>query len=152
VLPLTLPGIAATLGFVFTAAWSGVEQFASPSESLRWKVALTLAQIQRGGWQWPAVVNVLAIAAFLGQGAYVVWCAVARRAAGSPWLPVALAYLVLGFVTSHAVWEGTPGPITRVVLPLTIGFNVLARAAPWPVIALGNLGVLPGVVEFLSPP
>jgi hypothetical protein len=68
----------------------------------------------------------------------------------SPWATVALAYFALALVVKPAVWEGSPGAFTRVALPLTIGANVLMsrEQTPWWVIALANLGVLPGVWLF----
>jgi hypothetical protein len=79
----------------------------------------------------------------------VIWLAASRRAQASAWLPIGLSYAALGLVAHQVVWNGSPGAITRVALPLAIGFNVLARKAPWPVLALGNLGVVSGVLSFV---
>ena len=131
-----------------TSALGGVEQFARPLDSLDWKLTLTLGQLRRGGWHWTPLVSLIAIIAFLWQGGFVIWCVLTRRETSSPWLLLGLMYFALGLVTSHSVWEGTPGPITRLTLPLTVAFNVLARRAPWPAILVGNLGIIPGIVEF----
>ena len=54
-------------------------------------------------------------------------------------------------LTVHGVvWEGYPGAVTRVTLPLAFGFNVLlAREAGrqfWPWFVLGNLHLFPAAL------
>ena len=51
------------------------------------------------------------------------------------------------------VWEGYPGAATRVLLPMTLAFNILVpRGVRWlPVLIAGNLTVAASVFEF-SPP
>ena len=62
------------------------------------------------------------------------------------WCRVGAAYAALMLTLGTAVWEGYPGAFTRVLLPLTLAFNVLAlrtRAAlAW--LIIGNLGVFAG--------
>ncbi|HVS54422.1 MAG TPA: hypothetical protein VHD62_18845 [Opitutaceae bacterium] len=71
-----------------------------------------------------------------------------------PWWRIGAAYgaLLLGLGT--AVWEGFPGAATRVLLPLTLAFNVAAvrtRAALlW--LVLGNLGVASGLLMLRDVP
>jgi hypothetical protein len=66
-----------------------------------------------------------------------------------------VGFVFAGLMTflSTPVWEGYPGAATRVLLPLTLAFNVLLprgrRWLPWFVI--GNLTVAASVFEF-SPP
>ena len=67
----------------------------------------------------------------------------------SPWLMLAVTFGVLSLLSHSVVWAGTPGAITRVALPMALGFNVLGRQASWPVLVLGNLGVVPGVLSFM---
>jgi hypothetical protein len=54
---------------------------------------------------------------------------------------------------STPVWEGYPGAATRVLLPMTLAFNVLVPRSPrwWPVLLAGNLTVAASVFAF-SPP
>jgi hypothetical protein len=64
-----------------------------------------------------------------------------------PWWRVGVAHLVLLACLGHAVWGGFPNAATRVLLPLTLVFNVRvvrdrARVA-W--LLLGNLSVVAGV-------
>jgi hypothetical protein len=48
-----------------------------------------------------------------------------HRQFGDPWWRLAVAYGTLMLVVHSVVWGGHPGAITRVVLPLTFGFNIL---------------------------
>ena len=54
---------------------------------------------------------------------------------------------------STPVWEGYPGASTRVLLPMTLAFNVLVpRGRRWlPLLLVGNLSVAASTFEF-SPP
>lgn len=140
------------------AAWSSAGNVTSPLAGISWKLKTTMRTIAQSGWGLKPTCSLLVIVAFVAQGTYALWTGAARlagsHAAGkirltTPWLSVALAFFVLGLCTHQAVWAGSPGAITRVALPLTVGFNVLARRAPWPVIALGNLAVIPGVAAFV---
>jgi hypothetical protein len=69
------------------------------------------------------------------------------RDAQNAWWRVGIAFVALGALLGPAVWEGLPGAYARVLLPLTLCFNVLAarqRAAiRWMV--LGNLSLVSGV-------
>jgi hypothetical protein len=58
-------------------------------------------------------------------------------------------------IAHPVVWAGYPGAITRVVLPLTVGFNILLRAQQrgfWIWFGLGNLHLLParGLLPIFS--
>jgi hypothetical protein len=52
-----------------------------------------------------------------------------------------------------AVWGGYPGAVTRVLLPMTLAFNLLLPSgkAFWPVWTAGNLPVLAGIAELHVP-
>jgi hypothetical protein len=67
-----------------------------------------------------------------------------RREYASPWWRVALAYAVLMVLLERALADPLTGAITRVLLPLTVGFNVLLAGERrgsrfWPWFAAGNL-------------
>ncbi len=72
----------------------------------------------------------------------------------SGWWRLGLLFALLGLCLGPAVWEGLPGAAARVLLPLTLAFNILAvrrRAARlW--LLLGNLSVLGGVWSLGAPP
>jgi len=73
-----------------------------------------------------------------------------RRQYASPWWRVALAYALLMLTVHKVVWDGYPGAVTRVTLPLAFGFNVLLSREPgrrfWPWFILGNLHLLPAAM------
>jgi hypothetical protein len=71
-----------------------------------------------------------------------------------PWWRLGFAYAVLGLCLGSAVWEGLPGAAPRLLLPLTLAFNLLAsrRRAAWTWLLLGNLSVLSGLWTWLEPP
>jgi hypothetical protein len=132
-----------------SAAWASGGNLTMPFYGLMWQTRRTFHEVAANGWKATTSSSALAVVAFVTQVVYVVRCAVLRRTDGSGWLPVALAYAGLGLLAHPVVWEGSPGAITRVALPLAIAFNVLARKAPWPVLVLGNLGAVAGVMSFL---
>ncbi|WP_414663884.1 hypothetical protein [Horticoccus sp. 23ND18S-11] len=69
------------------------------------------------------------------------------------WWRVGVAFAGMMLFLSTPVWEGYPGASTRVLLPMTLAFNVLVpRGWRWlPVLLAGNLTVAATVFEF-SPP
>ena len=76
------------------------------------------------------------------------------RDPASAWWRVGIAFVVLGSVLGTSVWEGLPGAYARVLLPVTLCFNVLAarrRAAVlW--LLLGNLSVVGGIWSIVEVP
>ncbi len=94
---------------------------------------------------WETVVGHLALSV---QVAYLAL----RPRRECPWWRVGATYAVLCICLGVAVWEGLPGAATRVLLPLTLTFNVRVvrdRASLlW--LLLGNLGVLVGI-HVLAP-
>jgi hypothetical protein len=69
----------------------------------------------------------------------------------SPWTLVAASFLLLGLCTHPVVWQGSPGAYTRVLLPLSIGVNVLLAGQPrasWWTIGFANLSAVAGVMVF----
>jgi hypothetical protein len=69
-----------------------------------------------------------------------------RREYASPWWRVAVPYALLMLTVHKVVWDGYPGAVTRVTLPLVFGFNVLLAREQgprfWPWFVLGNLHLL----------
>ena len=49
-----------------------------------------------------------------------------------------------------AVWVGHPTAVTCVLLPMTVAFNATLPCSQWcwPLLAPGNLTILPGLVEL----
>lgn len=92
------------------------------------------------GMLWGGWLDYLALTV---QAAYVL----ARPEKQSAWWRVGLAYAALGICLGPSVWEGFPGAAARLLLPLTLAFNVLAvrRRAALAWLILGNLSVLGGL-------
>lgn len=69
------------------------------------------------------------------------------------WWRVAAAYSVLMIFLGEAVWEGYPGAASRVLLPMTLAFNILVPRGWkwWLMLLLGNLTIL-GSYDPLRPP
>jgi hypothetical protein len=70
-----------------------------------------------------------------------------------PWWRVGAPFAVLLILLGPAVWDGFPGAAARVVVPMTLAFNVLVPRGLrwWPVLLLGNLSAL-SAVDQLRPP
>jgi hypothetical protein len=79
------------------------------------------------------------------QAAYIV---VRARSYRQPWWRVGAGYVLLLLVLDHVLVTPATGAITRVLLPLTVAFNVLLmeEAQPWrfwPLLVAGNLHLIP---------
>ena len=99
-----------------------------------------------GQLAWASLVTIVALA--------VQWTFfVLRRRPGERWWRVGAAFALMMTFLSTPVWEGFPGASTRVLLPMTLAFNVLVpRGRRWlPVLLAGNLTVAATIFEY-SPP
>jgi len=103
-------------------------------ESNHWLVA--------GAW-----LDVIALAA---QMIYLL----ARPHWRDPWWRLGALFTCFGLCLGPAVMEGLPGAVARVLLPLTLAFNVVAvrRRATVLWLVLGNLSVFGGVLALCDPP
>lgn len=103
---------------------------------------------------WPdqtlAWTTLLALAGLTVQAAYIL----IRPQPGDRWWRVGAGSVVLMLCLGTAVWEGFPGAATRVLLPLTIAFNVLAcrRRAALAWLLAGNLTVFSGLLALRDVP
>jgi hypothetical protein len=70
-----------------------------------------------------------------------------------PWWRVGASFALLMVFLGDAVWENYPSAAARVLLPMTLAFNVsVPRRGLWPVLLVaGNLGVFASV-DLLKPP
>jgi len=94
----------------------------------------------------PALFGVLALIGLLVQAIYLVAAAQPKAV----WWRVGFPYVFL-MLTMHAVvWEGLPGASTRVLLPMSVAFNMLLPTGRWfwPLAILGNLSVVPGLLAI----
>jgi hypothetical protein len=72
----------------------------------------------------------------------------------SRWSRLGAAYLFLAASLSAEVWEGLPGAACRVLLPMTLAFNLLVaqRRASFAWILIGNLTVFSGLLFLRDVP
>ncbi len=70
-----------------------------------------------------------------------------------PWWRVGASYAVLMMFLGDAVWEHYPSAAARVLLPMTLAFNVSVPRRGWWILllVLGNLGVFASA-DLLKPP
>lgn len=136
------------------AAFVGGDHLTVPLSGFARKVALTAGGLWSSGPTAATVASATVLAGMVAQAVALVWCSWRwwrDRTASPSWLLVAGPFLLLGVVAHPVVWEGSPGAITRVTLPLTVGVNALLAAsprAPWALILTANLGVIAGVLAF----
>jgi hypothetical protein len=75
-----------------------------------------------------------------------------HRESSERWWRIGAAYAALMLCLGAPVWAGFPGAATRVLLPLTLAFNVLAyrRRAALGWLVLGNLSIFSGLLALGS--
>jgi hypothetical protein len=121
---------------------AGSEHVVMPFVAYFDKWRSTAAGIALDGLISPAGVTLPVLVALTVQAVFIAW----TRDLTQPWWRIAAAWAVLMFIVDPSVWDGYPGAITRIVLPLKFGFNVLlARRKPrhfgvW--LAAGNLDLI----------
>ena len=101
------------------------------------------------GWDSFARFSLLGLVALTTQFLVLLW----QRDWRNPWWRMGAAYAGLMVVLGPAVWEGDPGAVTRVVVPMTIAFNVLLPKHRWfwPLWVLGNASVVHGFEVMRMP-
>jgi len=114
-------------------------QLTVPFTAFLWKWSVSARGALANGPGSPDMVALVATVSLTVQAIYVF----AHRQWARPWWRVAAAYALLMLVVHQVVWGGVPGAVTRVVLPLTVGFNILLfsheRRTFWGWFAAGNL-------------
>jgi hypothetical protein len=130
---------------------SGTSQLALPGTALAatWRDVLSEA-VQAGTvlslrGLWLCLLLSLAV-----QALYML----VRREYSAPWWRVAVVYGLLMLLLDRILADPNTGAISRVLLPLTIGFNILLASEPrglrfWPWFAAGNAHVI--AAPFVMP-
>jgi hypothetical protein len=69
------------------------------------------------------------------------------------WWRIGAGFACLMAVLGTAVWEGYPGAFMRVLLPMTVAFNIaIPCGRRWlPLLIVGNLGIFGGIHELAKP-
>ena len=138
-----------------SSAAEGMGHITPPLVAYLQKWRSTVDGLRAEGLSGAAFSGLCTLVALSVQLAYLA----VQRAWRDPWWRLAAVFGVLMLVVNDAVWAGYPGAATRVLLPLTFGFNArLARTDRgfWWWYVAGNLHLVParGLLPFpwLPPP
>lgn len=128
---------------------AGVRNFARPLFGYMAKWAETLEQLRIEGIGSLAQGSMLMLVALTVQALFFAL----RPRWRDPWWRLGATYTVLMLALGDAVWEGYPGAASRVLLPMTLAFNIAVprRRAWWLVLLLGNLTIFFSL-DILRPP
>jgi hypothetical protein len=115
------------------------------------KLEGTVSTLLKEGYPFPskAKIDLLVLIGLTAQFAFLA----SRIRWRDPWWRLGASYAVLSLFLGGAVWEGYPSAAARVLLPMTLAFNILVpRGRLWLVLLIvGNLGAL-GSVDLLHAP
>lgn len=127
----------------------GWSNFTRPLVSYVTKWYDTLSDPSLGGPDSLARSSLLMLVALTTQFLFFAFC----RRWQNPWWRVAAVYSVMMIFLGNAVWEGYPGAASRVLLPMTLAFNILVprNRAWWVVLLLGNLTVFASPAMLRAP-
>jgi hypothetical protein len=132
-------------------SYNNPDSFAVPFSGYLSKWAAALREVDQYGWRSDARYQLVVLIGLSVQMAFLAL----RWEPKSAWWRMAAPYCLLFAMTSHFVWEGSPGAAPRVLLPLTLAFNVLVARLEgwsfWVLIMLGNLPVLCGIALIETP-
>ena len=128
----------------------GMGNFSWPVIGWVEKLTSSLRELGHEPDTWLAFTTLLAFASLTVQLIYIL----RRWQPGDPWWRLGVIYGGLMLCLGTAVWAGHPGAATRILLPLSLAFNVLAvrrsAAAGW--LLAGNLAVFSGVLVLWQVP
>ncbi len=132
--------------FSGSSASEGLGNFTWPFLGLLTEAKLCLHELLAGNFDGRFAFGLLAIVGLLIQ-AIVLWRTPQFK---SPWWRVGAAYSLLLPFLGLWVWSGY-WAACRVVLPLTVAFNLLlpAKRSFWPLWTIGNLTLLHAIWRFL---
>jgi hypothetical protein len=123
--------------------------FAPPFAALAEKLQQSVSQLVAEGYPSVAKFDLLVMAGLLAQFFFFV----SRHRWSEPWWRLGASYAVLMVFLGTAVWENYPSAAARVLLPMTLAFNIaVPRRGWWPLLlVVGNLGIL-GSADIFKPP
>lgn len=133
------------------AASSGVGNFDLPLVAVIAKAGALWREWWHGPTAWRFLaISVAALISIVVQAGFLLgrwrWSEAAWR--------LTVPFAALAVVIGGANWDGHPGGVTRSLLPMLLGFNLLVpRGRSWlPVLILGNLTMFFGPLQFKAPP
>ena len=129
----------------------GQGNFASPFSAYFAKWADSLGALRHEKPFLTAPQNIATLVALSVQACFFAF----RRRWKEAWWRIGATYAVLMAILGAAVWAGYPPAAARVLLPMTLAFNLLVPKGGswWLVLLFGNLNVLatPDVLRLPSP-
>jgi len=129
----------------------GHRNFAAPFAGVCGKLEDIVSSLAAEGYPFASTAkfDALVMAGLLSQFLFFAF----RVRWRDPWWRVGAGYAVLLAFLGSAVWELHPTAAARVLLPMTLAFNVLVPRGRWWSLLLvaGNLGVL-GSADLMRPP
>ena len=128
----------------------GLYNFAAPFTAYVWKLRSLVDAVKNEPERLLVATTVLATLGLSVQAVFFV----VHRQPGDRWWRVGIGYTALMFCLGAPVWDGFPGAATRVLLPLSLAFNVFAHRSRaslgW--LLAGNLTVFAGLLALGSLP
>jgi glycosyl transferase family 87 len=126
--------------------FAGTDTFMAPGTALTASWMQTLRGVRIWGWFSGEGRALAMLSSLIVQAVYVL----VRREYRAAWWRVAVPFVVLMLLLDRVLADPNTGAITRILLPLTVGFNILltteSRPAPfWAWFAAGNLHLLSAV-------
>ncbi len=106
----------------------GSRNFGFPFAGLTNKLQQSVSQLIAGGY--PAVIARFDLCVLVGLVAQFFFFAFHRRW-HDPWWRVGACYAVLMAFLGDAVWEDYPSAAARVLLPMTLAFNITVPRGRW---------------------
>lgn len=123
--------------------FAGTGAFSAPGTALAARWTHALVALRGAGISSAAWLPFLLLSSLVAQALYVL----IRWEYKAAWWRVAVAYVALMLILDRGLTDPSTGAITRVLLPLTVGFNILLASESRPVrfwswFAAGNLHLL----------
>ncbi len=149
VLPLAAWMLCLRLSLGHGDSMGDSRNFAPPFAALAEKLQQSVSQLIAEGYPSLAKFDLLVMVGLLAQFFFFAF----RRRWDEPWWRVGASYAVLMVFLGGAVWENYPSASARVLLPMTLAFNILVpRRGWWPLLlVIGNLGVVASADIFKPP-
>jgi hypothetical protein len=129
---------------------AGSRNFAAPFSACVEKGCEAIRDLLAHGWSASARWTLLLLFSLAVQFLVIVL----RPQWQNPWWRIGAAYALLMVFLGGAVWEGFPPAAARVLLPMTLAFNVVIPRSRWwwPVLlVLGNLSPICAISQWSLP-
>ena len=123
--------------------------FSAPLSGYLAKWTGTLAELREEGWASFARFSLLGLIAMTTQALVLL----IYRDWENPWWRAGIASVLLMVFLGPSPWEGHPGAVLRILLPMTFAFNLLLPRTAWfwPLFVMGNLTVWPALETIRVP-